>query len=249
MYRKLFFWNRENRMNRSITIRGGELYLKIEKLWLVSPFPLWQIFNFLLKTNYVRRANDGDWQPMSNGKVKMRRHTVTEEGGRGLKYFETESLWASVNNEARISSCRSKSFCIEDFSKCTFVHNHDIDPGSITLFVVILSTVFTTKKAGQTDRYMQIVHGIVILLLIWRRALISSHPWPNLLFISSLENCLCSSLSLTCQFSFADCLHTSWHLVSTLAAELHIYTNIQYFYIIYDFGSFTFHAVFTLWCR
>ena len=119
MYRKLFFWNRENRMNRSITIRGGEMYLKIEKLWLVSPFPLWQIFNFLLKTNYVRRANDGDWQPMSNGKVKMRRHTVTEEGGRGLKYFETESLWASVNNEARISSCRSKSFCIEDFSKCT----------------------------------------------------------------------------------------------------------------------------------
>lgn len=83
----------------------------------------------------------------------------------------------------------------------------------------------------------------------WRRALISSHPWPNLLFISSLENCLCPSLSLTCQFSFADCLHTSWHLVSTLAAELHIYTNIQYFYIIYDFGSFTFHAVFTLWCR
>ena len=87
MYRKLFFWNRENRMNRSITIRRGEMYLKIEKLWLVSPFPLWQIFNFLLKTNYVRRANDGDWQPMSNGKVKMRRHTVTEEGGAWAQVF------------------------------------------------------------------------------------------------------------------------------------------------------------------
>ena len=68
-------------------------------------------------------------------------------------YFETESLWASVNKAARISSRRCKSFRIEDHSRCTFVHNLDIDSGSIKLFVLILSNVFTTKKAGQTDRY------------------------------------------------------------------------------------------------
>ena len=161
-----FFWNKENRMSRSITIWGGEMYLKIEKLWWAR-FPLWQFFNFLLKNDYVRRANDGDRQPMSIGKVKMRRHTVTEEGGRGLKYFETESSWASVNNEARISSCRSKSFCIEDFSKWTFVHNHEIDPGSITLFVVILSTVFTAKKAGQTDIPNIIVIFFTLTQFLW----------------------------------------------------------------------------------
>ena len=82
-----------------------------------------------------------------NEKAHRHRGGVGEEGC-GLKYFETESLWASVNNAARIFSCRSKSFCIEDFSKCTFVHSHDIDPGSIKLFALILSTVFTTK----TDR-------------------------------------------------------------------------------------------------
>lgn len=68
-------------------------------------------------------------------------------------YFETESLWASVNKAARISSRRCKSFRIEDHSRCTFVHNLDIDSGSIKLFVLILSNVFTTQKAGQTDRY------------------------------------------------------------------------------------------------
>ena len=71
-----------------------------------------------------------------NEKAHRHRGGVGEEGC-GLKYFETESLWASVNNAARIFSCRSKSFCIEDFSKCTFVHSHDIDPGSIKLFALI----------------------------------------------------------------------------------------------------------------
>ena len=90
----------------------------------------------------------------------------------------------------------------------------------------------------QTD--MQIVHGIVILLLIWRRALISSHPWPNLLFISSVENCL----SLTCQSPFADCIHYTHHDIwFPHWQQNYMCTNILYFYILYIFSRFTVHAV------
>ena len=98
----------------------------------------------------------------------------------------------------------------------------------------------------QIDRYMQIVHGIVILLLIWRRALISSHPWPNLLFISSVENCL----SLTCQSPFADCIHYTHHDIwFPHWQQNYMCTNILYFYILYIFSRFTVHAVLIMWCR
>ena len=73
-------------------------------------------------------------------------------------YFETESLWASVNKAARISSRRCKSFRIEDHSRCTFVHNLDIDSGSIKLFVLILSNVLPPRRPDrQTDICMELL--------------------------------------------------------------------------------------------
>lgn len=78
--------------------------------------------------------------------------TQSQRRGDVGTYFETESLWASVNKAARISSRRCKSFRIEDHSRCTFVHNLDIDSGSIKLFVLILSNVLPPRRPDrQTD--------------------------------------------------------------------------------------------------
>ena len=66
--------------------------------------------------------------------------------------------------------------------------------------------------------------------------------FPLLRIVSALHSPSHASFDLLIVYTHHDIWFPHWQ-------QNYIYTNIQYFYIIYDFGSFTFHAVFTLWCR